>query len=57
VLGKKLVFRLLARREAERIGLTVDETEMQDAVDDFRHGSVFTAAETPQWAAEEGPDQ
>jgi predicted TIM-barrel fold metal-dependent hydrolase len=58
VLRKKVLFRLLARNAAARLGMTVSEHEMQAAVDDFRrqHG-LLRLSDTTAWIAREGIDE
>ncbi|MBG0566020.1 TfuA-like protein [Actinoplanes aureus] len=55
VLRKKVLLRLLARQEAERLGLRAGDDEVQLAVDDFRRRcGLLTLADTQAWAAAEG---
>jgi L-ascorbate metabolism protein UlaG (beta-lactamase superfamily) len=55
VLRKKVLLRLLAEREVERLGLDVPEQEVQALADALRRRlGLFSAAETRAWLGREG---
>jgi hypothetical protein len=55
VLRKKVLLRLLARREADRIGLHASEAELRAAVDDFRRQfGLYRQSDTEAWAGANG---
>ncbi len=50
VIRKKALLRFLARREADRIGLTVSSQDMQAVIDDFRlRRGLLSSAEMNAW--------
>ena len=55
VLRKKVLLRLLARREADRIGMQASEAEIRAGVDDFRRQfGLYRQSDTEAWAGANG---
>ena len=55
VLRKKVLLRLLARREADRIGMRASEAEIRAGVDDFRRQfGLYRQSDTEAWASANG---